>query len=380
MNRLARRQFLAACAALPLPAQSTDRQPVWTPVFFHDADEQQLDILEISFYSNRAAMGIALLDDKGRAKPASVRTTDAGKTWSMEGLKPAAWSVRFLDEAIGWLAATNGIYKSTDAGRNWRRVLRNSLIRHVYFVDPSRGFAVGRERTALETSDGGKTWTEIAAAASYNTNKEYTHYRRIAFGSPKLGFLVGSYDPPRTFRRELPAWMDPAPKGRTRRQTPTLSLVVQTLDGGKVWKPTSSSIFGHITRLSMNDRGVGLALVEFEEEFEYASEVYLINLSTGKTDQIFRASERAITDVLALKDGGFLLAGVEAPGRLRQSPVPGKVHILKGNGEGNWSEMEVDYRAAARRVRLCESPTGQLFAATDAGMILRLEPDANSKT
>jgi len=162
--------------------------------------------------------------------------------------------------------------------------------------------------------------------------------------------------------------------------TPSLSLVLQTIDGGKVWKPTSSSIFGHISRFSINDRGVGLGLIEFDDSFDYASEVYLINLVTGKTDRIFREAERAITDVFVRKDGSFLLAGVESPGRLRTSPLPSKVHILEGNILGKWTEMEVDYRATARRVRLSESPAGEMFACTDTGMILRLEPPATPKT
>ncbi|HZO54391.1 MAG TPA: hypothetical protein VFB63_16885, partial [Bryobacteraceae bacterium] len=87
---------------------------------------------------------------------------------------------------------------------------------------------------------------------------------------------------------------------------------------------------------------------------------------------IYREAERAITDVLVLKDGSFLIAGVESLGRLRTAPIPGKVHILRGNLLGNWSEMEVDYRATARRVRLTQSPTGQLFACTDSGAILHL--------
>ncbi|MEP7364590.1 MAG: hypothetical protein ABI972_15145 [Acidobacteriota bacterium] len=397
MTRFARRQFLAACGAIPLaaqqaaparsePTQSSQSQPSqtqpaprsspspsWNQVFFHDADEQQLSILEIAFYSNRAAMAIALLSDRGRVKPASLRTTDSGVHWTLGELKPTALSVQFLDEANGWMAATNGIYKSTDAGQSWRRVVRNSEIRHVRFADRERGYAAGGECTALETIDGGKSWKPIEAASSYKANKDRINYRWIELANTTMGFIVGSYDPVRPYRRDdLPAWIDPESSRRLHRQTPALSLVLQTIDGGKVWKPTSSSIFGHITRLRMGSRGLGLALVEFDDSFDYASEVFLINLSTGKTDRTYREAERAITDVLIRDDGSFWMAGVESPGRLRTSPIPAKVHILKGDGGGNWIEMEVDYRATARRVRFAESPTGQLFACTDTGMILHL--------
>ena len=388
MTTFARRQFLAACGALPLAAQQSAQQSAppaarptsWNQVFFHDTDDQQLSILELAFYSNRAAMGIAALSNRGNVKPASLRTIDSGRNWDLHPLKPAAFSLQFLDEANGWMAADNGIYKSSDAGQNWQRVLRHSKIRHVRFVDYQRGYAAGEECTVLETADGGKNWKPIEAASSYKTNKDLTAYTWIEFASPTLGFIIGHYSPPPPYRvQELPAWMDPTAASK-RRMTPSLSLVLQTIDGGKVWKPTSSSIFGHISRFSINHRGVGLGLIEFDDSFDYASEVYLINLVTGKTDRIFREAERAITDVFVRKDGSFLLAGVESPGRLRTSPLPSKVHILQGNILGKWTEMEVDYRATARRVRLSESPAGEMFACTDTGMILRLEPPAAPKT
>lgn len=390
MTTFARRQFLAACGALPLAAQQpvpapastppTARRSSWNQVFFHDTDDQQLSIFELAFYSNRAAMGIAALSDRGRVKPVSLRTTDSGRSWALHPLKPAAFSLQFLDEANGWIAADNGIYKSSDAGQNWRRVLRNSKVRHVRFADFQRGYAAGGECTVLETLNGGKNWKPIEAASSYKTNKDLTAYTWIEFASPTLGFIIGHYSPPPPYRmQELPAWMDPTQASR-RRMTPSLSLVLQTIDGGKVWKPTSSSIFGHITRFSINDRGVGLGLVEFDDSFDYASEVYLINLVTGKTDRIFREAERAITDVFVRKDGTFLLAGVESLGRLRTSPLPSKVHILEGDISGIWSEMQIDYRATARRVRLSQSPAGEMFACTDTGMILHLETPAKPKT
>jgi hypothetical protein len=39
----------------------------------------------------------------------------------------------------------------------------------------------------------------------------------------------------------------------------------------------------------------------------------------------------------------------------------------------NWSEMEVDYRAVARRVILSGSGEQNLWLATDNGMILKLK-------
>jgi hypothetical protein len=38
-----------------------------------------------------------------------------------------------------------------------------------------------------------------------------------------------------------------------------------------------------------------------------------------------------------------------------------------------WEKFKVDYRAEANRTRLAASPTGDLWIATDSGMLLNLE-------
>jgi hypothetical protein len=39
-----------------------------------------------------------------------------------------------------------------------------------------------------------------------------------------------------------------------------------------------------------------------------------------------------------------------------------------------WRELEVDYRAVAKRATLAVSPNGSVWLACDTGMILKLEP------
>ncbi|MBN8733805.1 MAG: hypothetical protein J0L64_24935 [Acidobacteria bacterium] len=383
MIRYTRRGLLASAAGLPLlaqasPAQTTPAQavpaqpqPAWNTVYHFDEDERQLAFLDLSFYSSRAGMAIAALSDRGNVKPAALRTTDGGATWTLVPLKPRATSIQFLDESNGWLAADNGIYKSTDAGQSWRRVFRNNNLLRVRFATHERGYAAGDGGTVLETQDGGKTWKPLAATSGLKTPKERTVYDWIELPNSTVGFISGNYQPEQRRRRnDLPAWIDP-PAAMRRRQTPSLSLVLQTIDGGKLWKPMSSSILGRISRLSIGQRGLGLSLVEFEDSFDYPSEVYLLNLTGGKTDRIYRDAERHITDLLVLPDNTFLLAGYETPGRLRTAPIPGKVHILHGDASGKWTPTPVDYRATARNVRLVPSPSGAVFALTDTGMILR---------
>jgi len=353
----------------PAPAESA-----WRPVYFFDEDERQLTLIDLSFYSPRAGMAIAALNDRGDLKPAALRTTDGGATWSPAPLKPRATSLQFLDEANAWMAADNGIYKSTDAGQSWRRVHRKNNLLQVRFATHERGYACGAGGLVLETKDAGKTWKPLPAAAELKTPKDRTVYDWIELPNSSVGFITGSYQPQRRRRRDdLPAWIDP-PAAMRRRQTPSLSLVLQTIDGGQYWKPMSSSILGRITRLSVGTRGLGLSLVEFEDAFDYPSEVYLINLGNAKTERVYRDAERHITDILALPDNTFLLAGHETPGRLRSAPIPGKLVLLHGDASGKWTPLPVDYRATATSVRLVRSPSGAVFALTDTGMILRHLP------
>ncbi len=376
MSKGTRRSFLAACAGGPLAAQTPGTGPSWQPVYQFDEDDRQLALLDASFYSSRAAVAVGLLNDKGRIKPASLRATGGGAAWTLASLKPTPFSVQFLDEASGWLAAENGIYKSTDAGQNWKRVYKSSHVRQVRFASPERGYAVGMEQTLLQTTDGGRTWEQLPAAGQIKTPKEYTYFSWIDLPTPTLGFLVGGYESPRRARRgQLPAWIDP-PAAERQRQTPSLTIVLQTVDGGASWKPMTSSIFGRVTRLRVNKHGLGLSLVEFDDGFAYPGEVYLLDLGGAKTERIFREAERAVTDVYSFDDGTFLLAAIETLGKLRTAPIPGKVHFLRGGKSGQWTEMPVDYRVTARRVSFFAAPGGWPMAVTDSGMVLRLGPEA----
>lgn len=127
-----------------------------------------------------------------------------------------------------------------------------------------------------------------------------------------------------------------------------------------------------MTRMRMAPSGSGLALIEFDETFDYPSEVY--RLGAGKTtiDRIYRDKRHAVTDIALTADGWTYLAGVQTPGAIRL-PVPGKVRILRSREDKVWSEDPVDYRASANRVYLATAPDGTMLAATDTGMILRLE-------
>ena len=110
----------------------------------------------------------------------------------------------------------------------------------------------------------------------------------------------------------------------------------------------------------------------YADSFEWPSEVYRLDLATGKSTSVFKQKDRRVTDAALFPDGRAFLAAVEPPGRLRSAPIPGKVRILTSTNLKDWAEMAVDYRAVAQSLVLAGPDADHLWAATDTGMILRL--------
>jgi hypothetical protein len=65
---------------------------------------------------------------------------------------------------------------------------------------------------------------------------------------------------------------------------------------------------------------------------------------------------------------------VQAVGQIR-GVVPGKVMVLSSQNQEltAWADMAVDYRAVANQVMLAVPDAKNLWLATDAGMILKLQ-------
>ena len=187
----------------------------------------------------------------------------------------------------------------------------------------------------------------------------------------KHGIIIGSHEPNRQEVSRSPDWMDPE-AARARRQLPSLMIALETVDGGKTWSANSTSMFGRITRHRMHPSGIGLQLIEFMQYFDWPSEVYRADVKKFISARVYREKDRAITDLTLLSNRTAYLAGYEPPGALARLGVPGKLVILRSTDLDKWEEMEVDYRATARRAFLSNTRDNTIWAATDTGMILRL--------
>ncbi len=356
---------------------ATQAQSKFEIRYFYDKHESELNIREMKFLSAGNAIAVAILQEKGRTKGALVVSRDGGTSWNVQEFQEVPRSLFFLDDSLGWIVTEKGIWRSEEGGRSWRKVKSIKNILRVYFWDANRGIAVGVPKVFLSTTDGGKNWTKVPAGAAPETTEEHTAYTHIAFADAKNGLVAGFSLPPRRSQSDLPAWMDPE-EAKKRRQLPGLLILLETHDGGLQWKTAVSSVFGRIGSLRLSKR-TGIAVLEFDDSFEWPSEVYRLTFGTGASLRIFREKNRLVTDALFSSDGSAYLAAIEPPTPLRGIPIPGKIKILRAEGPEftKWQEIEADYRAEGRRVSLAQSPDGTVWAATDLGMILSLKPPAN---
>jgi len=362
---------LALAALWPALATAAER---WRLQYFYDpAEDSEFTIADLAFPSQRAGIAAGQIVGQGKPKPFAVSTADGGRTWTPLAVPDIAISLFFLDEHTGWLVAPKSIWRTGDFGQKWTRLKPLPDALRVYFLDQKQGWAIGGNKSVWQTADGGDTWTPVAAAATPETTREHSVYSAIAFATPKDGMIVGWSKPPHSGERGSdPAWVDPEAQPR---EWPGLAMSLQTKDGGRNWKASQTSMFGQSTALSLAADGRGLLLVEFFGRFDYASEVYSIDLATGKTTRAFRRKDRAVTDVLVTAKAPAYLAAIEPPGTLFHSPVPGKLKMLKSDDLEDWTEMSVDYRAVARRACLATPDGKNVWVATDTGMILKLSSE-----
>lgn len=340
--------------------------------FFHDKDQEEFHINDFRFVT--ATHGIAvgwITEKKGRVRPASVISTNGGAKWEPLPLPDVGLSAFFLNDSLGWLVGEKGIYRTEEGGRDWKRISRvkNDLaVNRVYFRDENNGWAACERKTVLQTRDGGKTWEELKTASEPTAKAEYTSYNWIEFISAKEGMIVGSSIPPRPGDNR-PAWMDPEGASK-RREWPTLTITLETRDGGATWKAQTAPAFGQATRFRKGANGTAIVVIRFSNSFEWPSEVYQVTLGGG-SNRIFREAGRMVTDCGWMGTDRVVLAAIEPPGKLAQLPVPGKLKILTSTSLNAWTEMKVDYRAFGTSAMLSVLGPELAWVATDSGQILR---------
>ena len=358
--------WLVAAGMSPLAAQK------WQVQYFYDQAKSTFDIDDLQFPSADRGVAVGVIREGKHEEPTSIVTADGGLHWRTVPLKETPVSLFFLNENLGWLVTTKGLWQTLEAGRAWTKLPKvPAEIYRVCFVDETHGWAIGPKKTVLATQDGGQTWTHVRVAAEEGgEDVNYSAYTWIAFATPRIGLITGWNIPPQRFGPALPEWVDPDTALR-QRDRPHLSLTLTTHDGGVRWTPASSSLFGTVARVRFAPGGKGLGLMQYAETFRYPSEVYSIEWLADGTHTVYRDAKVAITDIWLASDGTAYLAGTAVRGRLH-SIIPQKVQVLTSRDLRAWTPIPVDYHAEATSVILAASDDDHLWMATDTGMILKL--------
>jgi photosystem II stability/assembly factor-like uncharacterized protein len=87
-------------------------------------------------------------------------TTNSGRGWSSRGkIGSMGWRhLSFVDPDWGWAVGDSGIVRSTDGGRTWQNQGAAYRLKDVAGMTQSKAWAVGDSGRVLATSDGGATW------------------------------------------------------------------------------------------------------------------------------------------------------------------------------------------------------------------------------
>jgi len=110
---------------------------------------------------------------RGGGSGAFASTVDLFET-SVSRIGPSmaircTWSMNASTHFVGGGHVNGGIYRTTDNGFNWTRVLDqgNTIINDLWFVNDTLGFAVGEDGNSHRTVDGGTTWENTPAYGGY---------------------------------------------------------------------------------------------------------------------------------------------------------------------------------------------------------------------
>jgi photosystem II stability/assembly factor-like uncharacterized protein len=267
------------------------------------------------------------------------------------------------------MVTDRGIWSTDEGGRSWQKLASLKGIVQVYFLNALHGFAIGYPKAIYETNDGGKQWIKVPAALTPASKAEDTIYDCIAFQGQQ-GVIMGQVITDQYER--YPVWMTPN-AARVRQQKQAPAIMLQSLDGGKKWVSSVSAIVGNIGEMRFMEDGDALALVEYHDYYTLPSAVVKIKLGTPRSQVVFGERDRAVTDIVPRPGGGALIAAVEPPGNTNQVPIPGKLKMLRSANLKLWEEMDVDYRAEAKRATIAAPDAQHAWVATDTGMILAIE-------
>ncbi len=157
-----RRGFFFALALLA-PVAHAER---WKVQYFFDELKKTLYIEDLAFPSSTRGIAVGTIVQENSSKTNSIAllTNDGGVHWSEQPIKDHPRSIFFLNDSVGWMVGEEAIWMTEESGHSWRKVgdqrkpdkkigstPPGGLITRVWFLDTQHGFAVGLQKSVLET-------------------------------------------------------------------------------------------------------------------------------------------------------------------------------------------------------------------------------------
>jgi len=119
------------------------------------------------------------------------RSTNAGSTWTKLYDFPTFTTdyktLHFLNDQIGWIAGTQGVFKTINGGMVWEQKMTGPEFNfagstaNVFFVDANTGF-ISAQANIGKTSSGGNSWSKIFTGSS--------GYQDLHFISTNTGYFT----------------------------------------------------------------------------------------------------------------------------------------------------------------------------------------------
>ena len=116
----------------------------WIRSYFHDADDSILNIVDLKFPTAKRGIAIGVIVEKGKQRGVSVITNDSGLKWQAVPLQELPVSLFSLNESLGWMVTDGGVWRTEEAGRDWRKIKSIKGLNQVEFFDEKHGFVTGR--------------------------------------------------------------------------------------------------------------------------------------------------------------------------------------------------------------------------------------------
>ncbi len=345
----------------------------WQVLYLFDELGKRCQLQDFSMPTPELGLATVQIEeeDSGDVKARLLLTHDGGKTWTQEKCDKNPLGVFVLDAVNAWFVANGRIVSTRDGGKKWEKFsLSDRGITQLWFYTPHDGIGFGLGKVFYRTGDGGRTWSAVLESERLNLQSPQTYLRSMAILPSGAGMLIGDSTAVAPEAAALPDWMTPE-KALERKSLPGTAVVFQTHDGGKTWSGQLSSAFGVLRRVRMGPSR-GAVVFQYRESFGWPSELFLLDLRSGKNWSVLRRKNLVIQDMLLHSDGSLLVAATQPSGRLRNSPVPGKLRIFWSPDAVEWFEMKVDYRAVGNSATFAPCSDGSILLATDEGAIVQL--------